>query len=178
MDASPATRPRADGALAPAEGWRVRHHASLDDIAPEAWDSLFPGSPEDWAFYRAVEDSPPEDFKLGALTVATSDGSLLAAAPMFQVDYRLDTPFQGRLRKIADWVHARRPGLTSLGVVGLGSPLSDSCSIGFAPSLHPSGREAILVAMLDWLKAEADRTRAAILAVKSMGMEADRKSVV
>lgn len=153
-------------------GLVVRRHASLDEVAAEAWDALFPGSPEDWAFYRAVEDSPPQDFELGALTVAGSGGALLAAVPMFRVSYRLDTPFQGRMRKVADWVNARRPGLTGLGVIGLGSPLSDSCSLGFAPSLDAASREKVLTALLQWLLAEADRTRGAIAAVKSMGAEA------
>ncbi len=151
---------------------RVIYHASLDEVPVAAWDAHFPGSPEDWAFYRAVEDSPPEGFRLGALTVADASGRLLAAAPMFRIDYRLDTPFQGRLRRIADWVNARRPGLTSLGVIGIGSPLSDNCSLGFADELEASQRASILAAMLHWLQQEADKDRAAIMAVKSLGPEA------
>ena len=151
------TAPVETGSTAGSAIGAARYHASLDEVAPDAWDALFPGSPEDWAFYRAVEDSPPEGFRLGALTIAGADGGLLAAAPMFQIDYRLDTPFQGRMRRIADWVDRRRPGLTSLGVVGLGSPLSDSCSLGLAPSLDAAGRERALAALLGWLGAEADR---------------------
>ena len=166
------TAPVETGSTAGSAIGAARYHASLDEVAPDAWDALFPGSPEDWAFYRAVEDSPPEGFRLGALTIAGADGGLLAAAPMFQIDYRLDTPFQGRMRRIADWVDRRRPGLTALGVVGIGSPLSDSCSLGLAPSLDAAGRERALATLLGWLGAEADRTRAAIVAVKSMGAEA------
>lgn len=153
----------------PLAGAAVRFHPTLDEVAPAAWDALFPGSPEDWAFYRAVEDSPPQGFKLGALTFAAPGGPLLAAVPSFEVDYRLDTPFQGRLRQIADWVDRRRPGLTSLKVYGLGSPLSDSCSLGFASHLDLAARCAILRDMLAWLGAEANRTKAALVAVKSMG---------
>lgn len=147
-------------------------HSSLDGVPPAAWDALFPGSPEDWAFYRAVEDSPPEGFRLGAVTVADASARLIAAAPMFEIAYRLDTPFQGRLRSIADWIDARRPGVTSLGVVGLGSPLSDNCSLGFAPDLEPSARQSILRAMLAALQERADADRSAIIAVKSLGTEA------
>ena len=160
-----------DGAAEPSA--RVAFHASLDEVRSSDWDALFPGSPEDWAFYRAVEDSPPAGFKLGALSFGTLRGPLLAAVPAFEIDYRLDTPFQGRLRQIADWVDRRRPGLTSLKVLGLGSPLSDSCSLGFADHLNPAERLAILRDMLAWLGAEADRTKAALVAVKSMGDEAD-----
>ncbi len=172
----PGSAPSAEAAgsrLVPqAKVWPVTHHASLDEVPAAAWNALFPGSPEDWAFYRAVEDSPPEGFRLGALTVADAGEQLLAAAPMFKIDYRLDTPFQGRLRRIADWINARRPGLTSLGVIGLGSPLSDNCSLGFAAELTAAQRSAILDAMLGWLAREADKDRAAIMAVKSLGAEA------
>ncbi|MGE0700062.1 MAG: hypothetical protein AB7O57_13285, partial [Hyphomicrobiaceae bacterium] len=172
MQTSPDLR-MPDGAELPAPRLGpVRHHASLDEVDTAGWNALFPGSPEDWAFYRAIEESPPEGFRLGALTIPGRDGGLAAAVPVFQIDYRLDTPFQGRMRAVADWVNRRRPGLTSLGVVGLGSPLSDSLSLGFDRQLDAGGRERALASMLGWLGAEADRTRAAIVAVKSMGAEA------
>lgn len=173
MEVSPVIGRPADGAATTgAADCTVRFHASLDEVSPRDWDALFPGSPEDWGFYRAVEDSPPSGFVLGALTCADPDGRLLAAVPTFRIEYRLDTPFQGRLRSLADWVNRRRPGLTSLGVIGLGSPLSDSCSLGFAPSLDAAGRNDALASMLDWLRPEGDRTLAAIVAVKSLGAEA------
>ena len=173
MVASPVVAPPATGAPAAAEMGGVRWHASLDEVARADWDALFPGSPEDWAFYRAVEESPPAGFQLGALTYASPGGELLAAAPAFQIDYRLDTPFQGRLRTVADWVNRQRPGLTSLRAIGLGSPLSDSCSLGFAHHLEATAQNHILRRMLGWLQTEADRTHAAIIAIKSMGAEAD-----
>ncbi len=172
MVASPVIGRPTDGGAVSAPAGAVRFHTSLDEVPARDWDALFPGSPEDWDFYRAVEESPPEGFRLGALTYQADDGRLLAAVPAFKIDYRLDTPFQGRMRTIADWVNRRRPGLTSLGVVGLGSPLSDSCSLGFAANLDAGARNEILRRLLDWLQAEADRTHAAIIAVKSMGAEA------
>ncbi len=150
----------------------VRFHTSLDEVGAEDWDRLFPGEPEDWAFYRAIEASPPENFTLGAITVADEAGAVLAAAPLFKVDYRLDTPFQGRLRQIADWLHARKPGLTSIGVLGLGSPLSDNCSLGFAPALPLADRLDIVRLMLTALAGRASEERANIMAVKSLGAEA------
>ncbi|MEZ5817953.1 MAG: GNAT family N-acetyltransferase [Hyphomicrobiaceae bacterium] len=174
MDATCQTGSQTGGAVAPAGPVHVTFHASLDEVGAEAWDGLFAGSPEDWAFYRAVEDSPPETFRLGALTAKDTQGRLLAAVPTFQVDYRLDTPFQGRMRRIADWVDARRPGLTSLGVVGLGSPLSDSLSLGFTPGLDLAAQRRVLAAFLESLRVEADKSRSAIIAAKGMGAEAAR----
>jgi hypothetical protein len=146
----------------------ARWHASLDEIAPCEWNALFPDEPEDWAFYRAIEDAPPEGFGLGALAVRDAAGALIAAAPAFSLRYRLDTPFQGRLRRLADAIHARLPALTGLTVLGLGSPLSDSCSIGFADGLAAEGRARAFRALLQGLGREAVARRVAIVAVKGL----------
>lgn len=153
-------------------GTAVRFHASLDEVGANAWDRLFPGSPEDWAFYRAVEDSPPKGFRLGAVTIAGRGGGLVAAAPVFEIDYRLDTPFQGRARQIADWIHARVPGFASVRVLGIGSPLSDSCSLGFMDALTAAERAAAFGRILDWLRQEGAARKARVLAVKSLGPDA------
>jgi predicted N-acyltransferase len=149
-------------------GLEVRWHDSLDQVAPEAWNALFPGLPEDWHFYRAIEDAPPEGFALGAVVARSGEGRVVAAVPGFALSYRLDTPFQGRLRRIGDAIHRRLPRLTSLAVVGLGSPLSDNCSVGFAEGLSPEAREIVFEAMLRHLRGEAARRGAAIVAVKGL----------
>lgn len=150
----------------------VELHKTLDAIPRAAWDSLFPGAPEDWGFYRAVEDAPPDGFQLGAITARDPAGTLVGAAPTFRLDYRLDTPFQGRFKGWLDKLHARRPGITSLTVLGIGSPLSDGCSLGFAPSLDATGRLAVFQSLVAALRREADRQRAAIVAIKGLGEEA------
>ena len=120
---------------------QITWHGTLDEVSRHDWNSLFPGAPEDWDFYRGVEDAPPEQFSLGAVTIRSQAGKLLLAAPLFDVAYKLDTPFQGRMRQAMDWLHARRPGLTSVRVLGIGSPLSDNCSLGFASDLRcPNAR--------------------------------------
>lgn len=145
---------------------------SVGEIAPAAWNALFPGAAEDWAFYRAIEDSPPEGFRLGAMVVRDAGGGLLAAAPFFELAYRLDTPFQGRLRGWCEAIERRWPGALALRVVGVGSPLSDSCSIGFAPHIAESARPALVQSLARRLIAEADRRRAAIVALKGLADEA------
>ena len=144
-------------------------HRTIDAVGETEWNALFPGAAEDWAFYRAVEDAPPEGFTLGALTLRGEGGRLLAAAPCFDLAYRLDTPFQGRLRGWLDKLNERRPGITAVKVAGLGSPLADGLSLGFAPDLDEAQRRTALAALLGGLRAEADRTKARILAVKGLG---------
>src|SRR5260221_6727105 len=61
------------------------------------WDSCFPGDPEGWAYYCAVEESG-----LSALSwlyfVARERHRVLAVVPAFITDYRLATTIQGNLK--------------------------------------------------------------------------------
>jgi len=143
-------------------------HASIEVIPRKVWDGMLAGNPESYEFYRAVEPTPPPGFTLGAISVSEND-RMLAVAPIFQVHYRLDTPLQGGLRRITNWVHARMPGLMSLSVIGIGSPMSDNCAIGFLPELDPGERASVFGAMLDRLKQEARARRISLLAIKGLG---------
>lgn len=153
-----------DGRAAPCE---ATIHGSLADIDEASWNSLFPGDVEGYELYRALEDVPPPGFTLGAIA-ASAGQRLVAAAPMFQTAYRLDTPFQGRAHRIADWIDARVPGLTRINVVGIGSPMSDNCSIGLAPDLSLAERRQAARSLVDRLMQTAAERRAAIVAVKSL----------
>ena len=143
-------------------------HSSIEAIPQEIWDGMLPGDPESYEFYRAVESTPPPGFRLGAISVSQGD-RILAVAPTFEVDYRLDTPLQGGLRRITNWIHARVPGLMSLSVIGIGSPMSDNCTVGFLRALDAAERASVFATMLDRLKQEARARRISLLAVKGLG---------
>ncbi|MGE0701713.1 MAG: GNAT family N-acetyltransferase [Hyphomicrobiaceae bacterium] len=137
---------------------------------PEAdWARLFPDEAEGWAYYRAVEASPPPGFCFEALAVrGAASRRIVAAAPLFRVTYRLDTPLQGGMRPIGDWLHRALPRLVAHPVLGLGSPLADRCHLGLDPSLTPPQRLAAAKALLDGLDAKAARENVRILAVKDI----------
>ncbi|MDX2159444.1 MAG: GNAT family N-acetyltransferase [Hyphomicrobiaceae bacterium] len=141
---------------------------------PEAdWSRLFPGEAEGWAYYRAVEASPPPGFRLEAMTVRDAAGRLVAAAPIFHIVYRLDTPLQGGLRPLGDWLHRAVPRLVAHPVMGLGSPLADRCHLGVDASLEPGRRQRAVAALLTGLDAKAKAEGVRILAVKDL---ADREA--
>ena len=146
---------------------RVQVHAGVESILQSDWDTLFPGDPESWAFYRSGDQAPPPGFTLGAVSVQ-HEGQIVAAATMFRTIYRFDTSFQGRMRKIGDWLYKRMPALVSMRVMGLGSPLTDHCHVGFHPSLTPQQRDEVLHALLDGLSAQAKREKAPLLAAKAL----------
>ncbi|MGD9827259.1 MAG: GNAT family N-acetyltransferase [Hyphomicrobiaceae bacterium] len=132
-----------------------------------AWQRFFDGEPECWAYHRVAEQCPPDGFKLGA--VGVYDGARpVAAAPVFRVDYRLDTALQGGLRRMSDWIYRRIPGLVSLPVLCLGSPLTDLCRIGIDPDLDVSERRRALGALLDGLERAAATDHVGLVALKNV----------
>ena len=162
-------------AAAQAESARTlayRTYASVASIPRSAWERMLPGEPESWDFYTAVERVPPPGFQLGA--IAALDGErVVAAAPLFRVAYRIDTPLQGRLRDITDWVHARAPRLISFPVIGIGSPMSDNCALGFAPELSEPACAEVFEGLLGHLAGEARAHKSALVAVKSLDRSAE-----
>jgi predicted N-acyltransferase len=184
MDAEPGTAPplrtpRAIPALPESSSGRLKisTHASIAAIAREQWERLMPGEPESWDFYRAIESTPPPGFTLGALSGWLGD-DLVAVAPLFRVVYRIDTPFQGRARRFGDWLHRRWPRLVSFPVIGLGSPMSDNCALGFAPELEIGDRAAVFDRMLGALAAESRAAKSALIAVKSLDATAEPLELV
>jgi len=151
----------------------VRLLPSIAQIPKGAWEEMLPGEPECWDFYRTVESIPPPGFTLSAIA-AFEDRKILAAAPVFGIDYRLDTPFQGMMRTCSDWLNKHWPRLLTRSVMGLGSPMSDSCTIGFAPHLLPFQRWRIFSGLLGTLNREARARGTSFLAVKSLGSQAEQ----
>lgn len=151
---------------------RAELYPSIAGIPRAAWERMLPGEPESWDYYRAVENAPPPAFGLGAIAVLEGD-EVVAAAPMFRVAYRIDTPLQGRLRDIGQWVFERAPRLVSLPVLGIGSPMSDNCTLGFHPELTSEQRIQVFAAMLGKLEDVAAQEKSALIAVKSIDALAD-----
>lgn len=143
---------------------------------PEAeWTRLFPDEAEGWGYYRAVEAVPPAGFRFEAIVVRNrATGRMAAAAPVFHVTYRLDTPLQGALRPVGDWLFRAVPRLVAHPVMGLGSPLTDRCHLGLDPALDMAARTAAIATLLAGLDAKAAKENVRILAIKDLaGREAD-----
>jgi hypothetical protein len=150
---------------------RAAIYQSFADLPPELGKAaLLAGEAEGWDFYRSVEGVPPPGFRLGVIAAFEGDRPL-AVAPMFRIGYRLDTPLQGRLRRVGDWLHRNVPRVVTFPVIGIGSPMSDNCGIGFCPSLGTEERRETVRAMLRELHREARARGDWVLAVKSLGPE-------
>ena len=139
----------------------------VGQLPRSAWERLFPDEAEGWAYYKACETAPPQGFTFAAVAVHRGE-ELVAAAPVFEMSYRLDTPLQASWKAASDWLARHAPGLVSLRVVGLGSPLADRLHLGLVPGLGDDERAAVLAVLLATLDAHAASRGAKILAIKDL----------
>jgi predicted N-acyltransferase len=145
---------------------------TIAEVDRDAWDRLFPGDPEGWAFHCAVEECGPPGFRWRYLLLE-ADGRLVAGAPVFLTRYRIDTTLQGPLRRVTDAVGRALPGLLTIDLAALGSPVAESCQLGFAPDIAQADRPALLERLLDAFEALADAERCGCRAVKDAALRDD-----
>jgi predicted N-acyltransferase len=160
----PAPSPRNDAADMALE---TRIFRSIAEIDAAAWDICFPGEAENHAYYAACARGSNPALKEGA--AAVFDGNrLIAAAPIFKINFRLDTPFQGPLKRLTKRLYPFAKGIMDLPIVGLGSPYSERCHLGFAPDLGLAERRAALAALLARLEAHAAGEGTGLAALKDL----------
>lgn len=132
----------------------------IDRLPQAEWDACFPGEAESWAYLKACG---------GPVAAVMDADGLLMAAPLFEMEYRLDTPFQdGRAAALARGLSRLLPGLTVWRLLGVGSALTERCLVALRPGLSAERRLWATMAFLSLLEREADRRRARLLAFKDV----------
>jgi hypothetical protein len=140
------------------------------EIDATAWDGCFPGEAENHAYYSACETAAlasGAELVTSAASVERA-GETIAVAPFFLIDYRLDTPLQGPLRALGDYLfrHARR--LVSLRVLCIGSPYAERCHIGLSPELDAQARQQARLALREVIDAHGRDEGVHIIAWKDL----------
>lgn len=149
---------------------RSRIVESIAEIDRASWDACHPGEVECHAYYCACEQAAAAagiGLCVAAGYVADEDG-VVAVAPIFRLDYRLDTPLQGRLRGLADALFRHVPGLVTVRSLCIGSPYAERCHLGFAPRLDRRGRDAAFQALAAAIERQAAADRAHLVVWKDL----------
>jgi predicted N-acyltransferase len=129
------------------------------------WNGCFPGELENWDYYRSVEEAGLADFSWRYLAV-TENGRLLAAVPAFKTVYELDTTAQDVVKRLLDIVTRIWPKLLSIPLLCLGSPVTETCQIGFAPSASEVDKQSLLSMLIVRFRQLAGEEGIRLLAVK------------
>ena len=138
------------------------------------WDSCFPGDPEGWAYYRALEESGLAAFSWFYFA-AREHSRVVAVVPAFITDYSLDTTIQGRWKNVLQLLRRRLGRRLTLRLLCLGSPLTDKCHLGFAPDLPPARRGEVVGLLLASVDACAAAHGVGLVAAKDIA-DADFES--
>ena len=135
------------------------------------WDKLLQGDAESYRYHLAFEISKVQGFKTGCAAVRRG-GIVVLLAPYFITDYRLDSTVQGPLKQASSWLHGHAPGLLSMKLLCVGSPVTDSCKLGITRdyTFDPN----MIAALNEQLEEIAEREGASVIAFKDI-LESDAK---
>ncbi|MBN9236801.1 MULTISPECIES: GNAT family N-acetyltransferase [Phyllobacteriaceae] len=143
--------------------------AGLSSLDPASWPELSRANAEGVHYHAAFETAAAVDGTAPqAVVVERDDRELLAAAPLFSLSYRLDTPFQGKLGAWAGRLADQFPGIFALGLLGVGSPMVDHCHLLLADRLSADKRVEALATLIETVEAEARKRKAALIAFKDV----------
>ena len=160
----------AQSAAGPQHTLTVRSLTSLDQISREDWDRLFDGRVEGWDYFRACELAAATG-KATVAFVAVAGEMPVAALLLFRTSYRLDMELPDGLRAIAGLVARVTPNLLRVIVLGMGSPLTEECPIGFHPCLSPAERSGAFALLLDAMNRQSVLEGVSMLAIKDVAEE-------
>jgi uncharacterized protein len=168
------SRPK-DGATSGlhASNLRFEMHETLTAIDRAAWDACFENPLEGYDYLLAVEQSALADFEWRYATI-TRAGQLVAAAPVFLCDYRLETTLErGRLTGLIEKTRTAFPRFLSLKLACMGSPCTECTSIGIHHDIPNPWREDLLARLLDSTTAWAQRSGFGLFALKDVPLPLD-----
>ncbi len=147
---------------------QARTLPSLAAVDAAGWSAALPHDAEGWDYLTACEAGPPPGMQLAAVAVRHGH-ALAAAAPLFALNYRLDTPLQGGpLGRLANALTQRAPRLLEWRMLGVGSPFTERCPLALDPRLAPADQSAALAALIGEVEAEAARRGAGLVAFKDV----------
>lgn len=127
---------------------------SIAEFPDKEWNRCFPDALEDWGYYRATEIAGILGFEFRYFAIMQAD-RLIAVVPAFKTAYRLDTTLQGAARRVGLWVTAWFPRVAILPLACLGSPVGETCAVGFAPEVSEAEKPILLRRLIAAFEADA-----------------------
>ncbi len=129
------------------------------------WHRLLPNSLEGYRYHLAFELGKVVGFKTGYISLSKA-GTVVCIAPIFVTDYVLDTALQGPMKSLTHNLKKWLPHLTTVRLLCVGSPVTDSAQIGFFKDL-PLDSEMIRI-LSEKLEEVAEREGAKVIAFKDL----------
>lgn len=141
--------------------------STIADIGRGAWNACFPATLETFDYLAAIEKAGLEGFRWRYVAVLDG-GEVIAAAPGFIAEYHLDTTLTGVGKRLAQRVHTLLPGALTLRLGCIGSPCTETASIGFRPDVALDRRAGLLNRLTEAFMQAARREGCALQAIKDV----------
>jgi predicted N-acyltransferase len=143
---------------------------TINVFTRDQWDALFPGELERYDYLAATEAAGLQGFQW-RYVIAEDRGQLLAAVPAFLTDYALDTTLTGIARRLVTQLRRQFPRALVLRLACLGSPCTETISVGFTKEVDAKRHASILSGLLQVFERHACASRCNLLAVKDVPAE-------
>ena len=140
---------------------------SIELIDREDWNACFSGELEDYDYLLAVERAGLEGFRWRYATVMRG-GEIVAAAPAFVTEYKLDTTLVGAGKRIVQGLTSLFPSALTLKLACLGSPCTETVMIGLRRDLGVSDQPSVLRRLVDGFVAATQAEGCGLQAVKDV----------
>lgn len=166
-------RPDPDVEIVPAflplpEQFRVEITQSITSHSRQDWNGCFPGEVEAYDYLLAVEQAGLAGFEWRYITVRHR-GRMITAAPAFLCDYGLETTLErGRLTKAIETLRRFVPRLLKVRLACIGSPCTETGQIGIRPDVPEHWRKALLLDLLRYFRADAEKAGYNLVALKDI----------
>jgi len=102
---------------------------SVREIAEKDWDSAFDVFPEDYRFYKTLEESKLDEFIFHYL-ILYHNNKIILIAPLFITDFNLDIAVEGPLEKIIHTIRRIFPRFMISKTLFCGSPFAENGVLG------------------------------------------------
>lgn len=145
----------------------ARFVPSLAALDQRQWEACFQGEIEGYDYHQGVEAAGLKGFALGWY-VLDGDGAMICAVPVFESAYDLATTAQGTVRRVLTAVQPWVPGKLTLGLSCLGSPVTETCPIGFAPGLGDAAQQSALSELFAFWQSHAASRGFGLRGIKDM----------
>lgn len=145
-------------------------HETLASIDRDAWDACFKADIERYDYLLAVEQAGLAGFEWRYATVSYC-GVVVAAAPVFLCDYRLETTLErGRLTSLVEGIRKSFPRFLSLRLACIGSPCTECVSIGLHPDIPGVWEADLMSHLLECTEGWAQNAGYGLFALKDVPM--------
>ncbi len=141
--------------------YSVRIARSVTEIDRRDWEGLFPPHPENYDFYRTIDQTLSGQFRTYYISIYHRS-EICCIAPCFAADYALDTTLDGPAKRMILAVRKLFRRFLVIRVFICGCPASEGV-IGIRES---SDKEAMLGLLVDAMRILAKKERARIIAFR------------